>query len=167
MPHGRAASMALTARELDKIRYYAINIARDAAPQFLFRRRLDAILATSDLYDAEYLSARVNYCNKLPIGMKIAIAGTAIDKISMQNSFYYYDLKEHARYFPRSLRIEYRFGDVTRVPDTPTVVKSRPVAGDVSNSVLMKLNKFRHFYLPPDSLPFSGKKPLAVWRGNV
>jgi len=85
----------------------------------------------------------------------------------MRNSFYYYDLKEHARYFPRSLRLSYEFGDVTHVPKRPTLVKSRPIAGKNENSVLMKLDKLRHFYFWPDPTPFTDKKPVAVWRGDI
>ena len=30
----------------------------------------------------------------------------------------------------------------------------------------MKLDKFRHFYIPKDMVPFKDKKPIAVWRGT-
>jgi len=132
-----------------------------------FRRRLDSILATSRLYDAEYLSTRLNYYNKLPIGLGIDAGTTTIGRISMRKSFYYYDLKEHARYFPRSLRLSYEFGDVNYIPKRPALVKSRPVAGKNQNAVVMKLEKLRQFYFWPDPTPFADKKPLAVWRGNV
>src|SRR5579871_1436378 len=147
--------MPLITRRIDRIAYYARNIWRDASPQIVFRTRLNSILAKCDRYDREYLAARINYCNKLAIG-SAADAGTAtIGTISMKNSFYYYDLKEHARYFPRSLRLSYQFGDVVHVPERPTIVKSRPIAGKNRNSVLMKLDKLRHFYFWPDPTPFA------------
>ena len=40
-----------------------------------------------------------------------------------------------------------------------------PVTGK-TDGVLMKLNKFRHFHMPPDSQPFAAKRPIVVWRGH-
>jgi hypothetical protein len=84
----------------------------------------------------------------------------------MDKSFYYYDLKEHARYFSRKLRLCYEFGDVLDVPDHPTFVKCRPIHADNVNSLIMKLEKFRHFVFPADRIAFADKKPVAVWRGG-
>ena len=84
----------------------------------------------------------------------------------MRTSRYYYDLKEHARYFPRHFRLHHVFGDVTHVPNEAAIVKSRPIAGDNQNSIVMKLNKFRHFRLFDDKISFGDKLPKAVWRGG-
>lgn len=159
--------MPLITRRIDRIAYYARNFWRDASPQILFRARLNSILKSCDRHDREYLSRRINYCNKLVIGSGAVGGDATIARISMKNSFYYYDLKEHARYFPRSLRLSYQFGDVVNVPPCATIVKSRPVAGDNENSVLMKLDKLRHFYFWPDPTPFRDKRPVAVWRGDI
>lgn len=78
---------------------------------------------------------------------------------------YYYDLKEHARYFPRHFNLAHVFGDVTSVPHIPSVVKSRPIQGDNKASILFKLDKLRHFQKLKDSVGFVDKRPLAVWRG--
>src|ERR1700681_2518646 len=138
--------MPLITRRLDRIAYYAKNILRDASPQFIFRRRLHSILGTITVYDPEYLSVRLNYYNKLPIGPGIDAGMTTIGRISMRKSFYYYDLKEHAQYFPRSLRLSYEFGDVNYIPKRPALVKSRPIADKNENAVVMKLEKLRQFY---------------------
>jgi hypothetical protein len=159
--------MPLITRRFDRIAYYARNIWRDASPQFLFRARLPSILRTLATFDAEYIAARLNYYNKLAGDGTFAPGAATIAKISLKNSFYYYDLKEHARYFPRSFRLSYEFGDVVHVPRQPTFVKSRPIAGGNENSLLMKLDKLRHFYFWRDPTPFSEKRPEAVWRGNV
>ncbi|MGN7771086.1 glycosyl transferase family 90 [Phyllobacterium sp. 22552] len=79
---------------------------------------------------------------------------------------YYYDLKEHARYFPAELEIAHVFGDVTSVPPVPSIVKSRPIHGDNKESVLLKLNKLRHFQKLDVPVTFAEKQPLAVWRGG-
>jgi hypothetical protein len=80
---------------------------------------------------------------------------------------YYYDLKEFARYFDPGLLIDFEFGDVVGIPEVPRIVKDRPIGDDNANGVLMKLNKFRHFYMPPDNLPFAAKRPMVVWRGHL
>jgi hypothetical protein len=47
-----------------------------------------------------------------------------------------------------------------------TFLKSRPRDVDNQNGILMKLNKFRHYYMPADTRSFFDKKPIAVWRGG-
>jgi len=153
-------------RKVDRFVYYLRNIARDSAPQIIFRRRLSAILENAVRYDAAYLSSRLKYYNKLSNHSPAEPYSSTVGSIPMAKSHYYYDLKEHARYFPRDLRLSHVFGDIKTIPDRPSVVKSRPIAGDNRNSVVMKLVKFRHFYFPTDRLPFLEKKPIAVWRGG-
>jgi hypothetical protein len=159
--------MASVINRLDKVLYYATNVVREIAPQSLFRARLQSHLSGASKLDRSELRRRINYYNQMDAGSVSEIAGTTIGEMPLRNTFYYYDLRETARYFPRALRMEYRFGDVTFVPGTPSLVKSRPIGGDVSNSVLMKLDKLRHYGFHRDPLQFSEKKPQAVWRGNV
>ena len=45
------------------------------------------------------------------------------------------------RWFPKKLRWSFCPGDVYFTPDVPTVVKSRLLAGDNSNSVVLKLDR--------------------------
>lgn len=153
-------------RKIDRIIYYLRNIARDAAPQGLFRKRLPSILKTAARYDRDYLRRRLDYYNQLTSSIPPPSHATTVGRIPMDASMYYYDLKEHARYFPRSLGLNCLFGDVKQTPDLPSIVKVRPIEGDNQNAIVMKLVKFRHFYLPRDPLPFREKKPLAVWRGG-
>jgi hypothetical protein len=80
---------------------------------------------------------------------------------------YYYDLKEHARYFPCHFQLCYVFGDVTSVPEVPSFLKSRPIVGDNENAVQLNLAKIRHFYFPRDRIPFEAKQPRAIWRGSL
>ena len=48
-----------------------------------------------------------------------------------------------------------------------SLLKSRPIDGDNANSVLLNLDKFRHFRLFDDPIPFAKKLPKAVWRGSM
>lgn len=149
-----------------RLHYYFHNIARDAVPQSLFRGRLERLCAGHAEFDAEYLMGRLNYYNKCMGAHPLGDRTSTVGRIPMRSTRYYYDLKEHARYFPRHFRLHHVFGDVTRVPDEAAIVKSRPVAGDNQNSIVMKLNKFRHFRLFDDPTGFGDKLPKAVWRGG-
>ncbi len=149
-----------------RVAYYARNFARDLSPQIIYRNRREPLLKRALAYDPDDLSTRINYYNKLTPGTRLSEGTGAVNDISFDRSFYYYDLKEHARYFPRNLRFHYLFGDVIHVPDVPCIVKSRPIGEDNRNSAIMKLEKLRHFFIPTDNTPFDDKKPLAVWRGS-
>lgn len=146
--------------------YYMRNVVRDVVPPIIFQRRLEGVLHRIDEYDATEISDRVTYYNRLTDIAEIGDEARKISEISMSRSFYYYDLKEHARFFPRSLRLRYEFGDVTSVPPRPTIVKSRPIRGPNADAVIMKLEKLRHFNFPADETAFEDKKPIAVWRGS-
>lgn len=154
-------------RKHQRVGFYIAGIARDMAPYRLFgawKRSIFSKLA--DLENADEIRERVNYCNRLQANRELSEYSTIKD-VSMSSSYYYYDLKKYAKAFPKTLRLAYRFGDVTTVPDEPSIVKSRPIDGDNENSVVMKLDALRHFSTIPDPLAFREKKPRAVWRGAL
>lgn len=153
-------------RKISRVAYYLHNVARDSVPQIIFRKRLNAILRTVGRYDARHLSQRLHYYNKLSEHWPAEPYSSTVGSIPMKKSLYYYDLKEHARYFQRDLRLSHVFGDITKVPAMPSMVKSRPIMSDNRNAIVMKLAKFRHFYLPADNTSFADKKPMVVWRGG-
>ncbi|MCH8535429.1 MAG: lipopolysaccharide biosynthesis protein, partial [Flavobacteriaceae bacterium] len=66
-----------------------------------------------------------------------------------------------------SLKFSHKLGDITYIPDEPSILKSRPVHGNNQNSVLLKLNKVRHFIKVKDQLGFRDKENLLVFRGKV
>ncbi len=141
---------------------------RDALPYRVFearRRRLFARLAERPENAADLFS-RVRYYNKMSPGGD-AEGAIPIRSIPLKHSYYYYDLKGDAKHFGPHRRLRHRFGDVIRVPPEPTIVKSRPVGGDNANSVVMKLDRLRHFFMPRDDRGFDDKQPFAVWRGSI
>lgn len=153
-------------RKVARVSYYLRNVTRDLAPQSLFRQHLTRIIRSAGDYDPPYLSWRINYYNRCDGPAMLPPETTTVAGIPMKQSMFYYDLKEHARYYPRDFRLSYFFGDVTGVPDWPSFVKSRPIGDHAKNSMLFKLNKFRHFHFVDDATPFSEKKAMAVWRGG-
>lgn len=148
-----------------RVAFYARNVARDLMPQALFRARLHSRIAAAPAGMERRIAERVAYCCRLTEPLRPSPDAVAIRDMPLKQTFYYYDLREHARYFDDRLRIDYLFGDIIHVPDHPAIVKSRPITPDNANSVLMKLDKLRHFYVLPDPVPFEEKRPAAVWRG--
>ncbi|MCA0050801.1 lipopolysaccharide biosynthesis protein [Mesorhizobium sp. B283B1A] len=158
--------MATIARTTARVFYYARNVARDIIPQALFRRRLAARLETARL-SGEPARRRLNYYNKLQDDFTPSAKAVRISELPFTPTMYYYDLKEFARYFDPGLLIDVEFGDVMKVPKVPSIVKDRPIRDDDGNAVIMKLDKFRHFQMPADTIPFADKLPAVVWRGDL
>ncbi len=86
---------------------------------------------------------------------------------SMFHTAYYLDQRDVMRYFPQHFRMNFCPGDVYFTPDVPTVVKSRLLAEDNQNSVILKLDKLRHFMFVCDSLTFSQKCDKVIFRGKI
>lgn len=150
-----------------RLNYYTTGVVRELMPRSLFRFEQDAVFR--QLEDTGALPAlleRVNYYNGLTPD-RHARPLTRIDSVDRSRSRYFIDLAEHLRFFPAHLKIETLFGDITHVPPVPSILKSRPIAGENANSVLLNLDKFRHFRLFEDPVPFSKKTPKAVWRGTM
>ncbi|MBZ9993195.1 glycosyl transferase family 90 [Mesorhizobium sp. BH1-1-4] len=158
--------MATISRTAARVFYYARNVARDIAPQVLFRARLAGRLESARL-SGEAARRRLNYYNKLQDGFAPSANAKRISKLPFTPTMYYYDLKEFARYFDPGLLIDLEFGDVANVPKVPTIVKDRPIREGDQNAVIMKLDKFRHFQMPADALSFADKLPTVVWRGDL
>ncbi len=131
----------------------------EAKLKALFRNLSEHPEIAADLFD------RVRYYNRMSPGWDAA-AAPPIRSMPLKRTYYYYDLKIAAKHFGPDRRLRHIFGDLTKVPSEPAIVKSRPVGGDNANSVVMKLDRLRHFYLPKDERRFKDKQPWAVWRGT-
>lgn len=151
-------------------RYYMFALWRSATPGFLFRMRLKKTLSDlEDRPDREYILDRVNYYNKLRVYTALPPGTAPLSRFRRKGnrSLYFFDTFEYVRWFPRKLLFRYAFGDLTTVPEYPSIVKSRPVAGDNANSVLLNLVKLRHFTFLDDKKSFREKMDKAVFRGHI
>lgn len=83
------------------------------------------------------------------------------------NTGYAFDFYKVIASFPDHIQFNYLWGDVVHIPKFPTFVKSRPIADDNQNSVLLPLDSYRHFHFVQDKLDYDRKIPKAVWRGAV
>ncbi len=156
----------------NKLLYYIKSVARYYTPQWFCRKQLPNILAQLEEEDKEYILQRVNYYNKLAETTPITLSKSIrlLDftrKNQKKGSAYFFDTYEYTRFFPSHLRFVPLFGDITEIPDTPSITKSRPIKGNNANSVLLNLNKNRHFLFINDPIPFSQKEHKIIFRGDA
>jgi len=137
-------------------------------PGWLSRKRLKTILESISDYDPQYILWRVAYYNRQQTPFVTEDDASVFSQLSLKKrSAYYFDFQEYIRFFDPALQFYYVFGDVIDVPPVPSFVKSRPIAGDNAKSILLKLNKVRHFTFVNDEQPFQRKKDKLVWRGKA
>lgn len=112
------------------------------------------------------LLPRLNYYNKLESVQEVEMEhNNASFPKPKRHSVYYFDLRKVVQCLPKTRFFNYLPGDVTRVPETPSFVKSRPVHGNNSNAIVLKLNAVRHFNFVKDPVSIENKKKQLVWRG--
>lgn len=144
--------------------YYAKSYLNQAIPVILFQKQLDAVLKRAEKYDPEVIRTRLNYYNKLSGITQLPENTPSLGSqtIPKRQKVYYFDMYEFSRFFKPELLAGYAFGDVTHIPEHPAFVKSRPVAGNNINSVVLKLEKMRHFNFINDPVPFDKKQNLLI-----
>lgn len=153
----------------NKFLYYSTGFARLLLPAFLFRINLQSKLRGAENYDTQYLRSRVNYYNKINDTVQLPDTLPALSELKLRKKqkVYFFDSYEYTRYFNQHLKASFLFGDIREVPAVPGILKSRPLLDDNSNSVLLKLNKVRHFIYTRDKKPFESKKNMLVGRGGI
>ena len=152
-----------------KFIYYSVNVFRLITPKCFFRIRLQRRLASlSRRKDKEYIEQRVNYYNKLSSEVKLPASAIQLSEHKMsKQKVYFFDTYQYTRWFNDSFQWGFCPGDVTYVPEYPSIVKSRPLIDNNENSVVMKLDKVRHFIFVNDRKAFTEKKNMAIFRGKV
>ena len=160
--------MAKNTKLLYYLRSYSLLLCPKFILRHILRRRMKEINSS---VEKEQIMARVNYYNKLTDGAMLPTDAPTLGNHTLKNkkcgSVYFFDTYEYTRYFPDALRWMLKGGDVTTIPQHPTIVKSRPIAGDNANSVLMKRNKVMHFFLMDDKIPFEKKENKILFRGDA
>ena len=153
--------------------YFIENFARYVYPKSLCRLKTNRILSKVEKReDFDYIRDRVNYYNKLDEDFSLENDGIKIKNFKYfpkikGNSVYFFDTFEFIRFFPADNKFNHVFGDVTHVPEIPSIVKSRPVAGDNRNSVILKLEKLRHFVFLKDKIPFIEKDNKIIFYADL
>ena len=152
-----------------KFIYYAVNMCRSWMPKALFRLRLEHKLrALHRRADYDYIRSRIDYYNRLSPGVVLPPDAPLLSEHKLRKpKVYFFDTYEYTRWFSPSYRWGFHPGDVTYVPPFPSIVKSRPLVESNENSVVMKLDKVRHFIFVKDKKDFSAKQNRVIFRGKV
>lgn len=153
----------------NKALYYVKNHVRRYIPTSVYERRLQKKLAEIVLFDRDYIEMRVNYYNKLSKSTPLSDKALALFELKLGDIYkvYFFDTYEFTRYYAQRLKAFFVFGDVIHVPEEPAIVKSRPIHGDNINSVVMKLEKLRHFLFVKDKKTYDSKKNMIISRGKA
>ena len=161
---------------------YALRCALSLfAPRAFFRAKRERLLASiASRPDRAEIEARAAwYCKpgpgETPLRPPAAPAGprdpatmrVRDHRLPRKKHAYFFDSLEWLRYFPGDRLFSYWPGDKTRVPDVPSIVKSRPAADGNGRSVLLNMDKLRHFFFVERDIPFAEKDDVAVFRGTV
>ncbi|CAM4280188.1 glycosyl transferase family 90 [Vibrio agarivorans] len=148
-------------------KFYVRKLAWLCIPRFILQR-YRTHLEKKWHNQHEYIQTRINYYCALKQGFSLDAKATTYNSYQRKgNTAYFLDLKEYLRYFPRTFRFLYHFGDETHVNDKPTLFKARPQRSENENSVLFKLDTPRHFRFVNDTTSFRDKKNMAIFRGAV
>jgi hypothetical protein len=156
----------------NKFLYYAKVLAWQLVPSSFYRSKLAKKLGGLNTLPENAQTTirfRVNYYNKLSTVTSLSPTAVALRKFSLpkKQKAYYFDTQEYTRYFNTNYSANFLFGDITKVPAEPSLVKSRPISGDNTNSVILNLDKLRHFNFIQDDRSFENKKNMLVGRGVV
>lgn len=152
-----------------KFFYYFNSISMHLIPRCMY----NAILPLRERclmkgVDISSLNDRVNYYCKLDAKTALPDSVTTLGEIKRGHpAVYYHDFYRTQRFFPKNVRCALLPGDITHVPDYPMVVKSRPIYGDNRNSVVLKLDRVRHFVFLTDKICFENKMDKVIFRGGV
>ncbi len=125
--------MHLGSGKNSKLCYYLGCLRREAVPGVWLRWRLKRVLARARRRkDWEYIERRVNYYCRLNAPVALPADSPRLGEHTREGmaSVYYFDTREFIRWFDPQLRWRLCPGDVTYVPEWPSVVKSRPIAAE-------------------------------------
>lgn len=160
-------------KALKKIRFLINGFTLYAMPRKCFRMFRHRLLHSIPKELQKEVQMRVDYyCRCLPASLpendsiRIADYKYPFNK-KKKFTTYFFDLNRCLVFFDQNLRFRYEFGDVTLEPELPTLLKSRPIAGETSNSVVLKLDRERHFQFIHDRKSFRQKKDMLVSRNCV
>lgn len=152
-----------------RLAYYCQNLARLLLPGAVHRAGLRSLAEAAEQAWAGGDTARrlqriYRYRGRFELGSQGCIPSW---RLLRKQRNYAWDLLEHTRALPAGAAYCWRFGDDTREPERPTLVKARRIDESTGHSILFPLNKVRHFVFVADRMPFEAKQNVAVWRGTA
>jgi hypothetical protein len=151
-----------------RLGYYLKNLWLASLPGWWHRREGRRLLALAGSPLRPEWSARLDYYARLPECFEVGADAVQLNpRLFADRRNYAFDLARPLRRVDPMSRFDCRFGDQTEPPERPTFVKARRVDETSGHSVLLKLNRIRHFVRASDRTAWADKRPTAVWRGIV
>lgn len=158
----------------NKMKFFVEAYMRQCVPTWITCRLLRKELQQLEKRDdREEILRRADYYCKLtpdtPYNRK-AFDHKAVsikDQPVIQPKVYYFDAMDTARYFDQHLRWILKAGDVADLQPLPTILKSRPIGDNNQCSVVLNLNRVRHFLFVNDHKTWREKRDIAIFRGDV
>lgn len=148
--------------------YFIKNYCYYLIPKAPYIRRYKRLIeGLSSRSDYSYIQGRVNYYNQMSdtrLSHKLPLLR---EHRPQKQKVYFFDSYRYTSLFPQSYRWSFIPGDVVYVPECPSIVKSRPLNVCNINSVLMKLDKVRHFITIKDFTSWESKQDRVIFRGKV
>lgn len=159
-------------RKSVKFVYYLTESLHMFTPGAFFRFRRKRLLEQIQRReDKDCILARAGYYNKLsqetPLPADAKVVGRYHVLRERHMRVYVFDASHYLKYFNPRLRFLTLPGDITHIPDYPSLTKSRPIEGDNQNSVVLLMDKPRHFIFVNDPVPFRKKKDIILFRGET
>ncbi len=163
----------------NKPKYYTKRYLSLIIPNFIYRWHRAHLLSKFEKMTQEqrdYIMDRVDYYCKLSVVEALPqsenVKTLKEHKLSNKKargyaSVYFFDTYEYTRTLSKDLKWAYKFGDTWYNLPLPSITKSRPIGDDNQNSVILKLNKFRHFAYAVDNKTYEQKQGKAIFRGSV
>lgn len=173
MKFSRKLYYILNSGKNSKLKYYLTSYFWIGTPHRILSLFRKAMLSkVEQRKDWAEIKRRVDYYNRLErAAIDTSHFQSKAIRLSEQKktkqSVYYLDSYRYAKAFPLSEKWCLQSGDVTWIPDVPSIVKSRPIEGDNANSVLLKLDRVRHFLFVKDSLTYAEKENKVIFRGLI
>ena len=148
----------------NKLCYYVKTTMQQYVPSFCLKRRYEALMAAYETRrDRAEIDARVDYYCQI-FSARALHEPQDLSSMPRSKNVYYRDFFEYARYFNPALSVCTLFGDNTQIGSCPSIVKSRPIAANNQNDIVLNLDKVRHFTFLNDTKNFLDKKPTAIYR---
>ncbi len=165
----------LSSGKNNKLLYYIKNISFYIYSSVVPQRGAERIIASRfkqySPAEQQYIQRRVDYYCKLTCTTTLPPSATPLSKHRFKKieypSVYFFDTYRYTAHFDKALMWCYLFGDVNHTVEHPSIVKSRPICSNNTYSVVMKLDKVRHFTFVKDDKKFGDKIDKAIFRGAI
>ena len=156
------------------LKYYLRSYLREYTPKLFAESRLDHYLKMAEEHPQhDYLRQRADYYCKLTADSDYSRSDWEAKAVQLREQevtgqkTYYFDAMEYARYFDQRLRWILDAGDKPYVCPEPAIVKNRPIVEHNDNSVILNLDKNRHFLFVNDRKAWREKRDMAIFRGDL